>query len=642
MTLTPRRRVASTRLFCLLPLLFLGLPLQAAEPEPGSAPEASDTRTAPERFAITLQAPEDLQAFLSRHIELQRYRHLPDLDSGELDRLLLAAPDNLRQLLGTQGYFSPEVEVARQSGGPPLGEVLIRIEPGPATRVTSSAVYFSGDIASHAGAEDQRETVRRRSQQAVGQPFSQAAWDRTKSDTLRLLTAERYPRARIANSLSDIDATGHAAHWHIELDSGAPVQIGEVRVDGAERYDPRTVERLVRLAGLRPGADYSLSRLQDAQQHIADTGYYSSVFAYVDLDAAGEANAPAPVVVQVREAPLQKVVLGIGGSTNNGPRLSAEHQHLRMPLLGWQARSKLQLERNDQLLSTDWSAPVEDDGWHWLTGGRLARQIDGDTTVSSLRLSLGKAQNSPRMDRRYFVQYDRARTVNTALASLSSDGNEAAVSVNYGWTWRRFDQLPFPQSGYGLGLTLGAGTTLGNERKPFLSTQARWLGYWPLDRGLGVWTDTAETREPATSPPPSRNGRLALRLQGGALLADTAARIPDTQLFLTGGDNTVRGYGLRDIGVPQADGSVAPGRYMAVASFEWQRPIWRGGVRTDWESVLFADAGIVTNQASNTSPKVGVGVGLRYNSPVGPLHLDLAYGLGPKRLRVHLNVGFSF
>jgi translocation and assembly module TamA len=642
MTLTSRRRVVSTRLFCLLTLLLAGLPLRAAEPRPENPPEPGNALTAPERFAITLQAPDDLQAFLSRHIELQRYRHLPDLDSGELDRLLLAAPDNLRQLLGTQGFFSSRVEVGRRPGTPALGEVLIRIEPGPATRVASSAVYFSGDVARHAGAEPQREAVRQRSQQAVGQTFSQAAWDRTKSDTLRLLTAERYPRARIANSLSDIDTTGHAAHWHIELDSGPPVRIGEVRVEGAQRYDPRTVERLMRLAGLRPGADYSLTRLQDAQQHIADTGYYSSVFAYVDLDAAGEAGetAPlAPVVVQVREAPLQKVVLGVGGSTNNGPRLSAEHQHLRLPGLGWQARSTLQLERSDQLLSTDWSAPVEDDGWHWLTGARLARQIDGDSTVSSLRLSLGKAQNRPRLDRRYFVQYDRARTVNTSFARLSSDGNEAAVSVNHGWTWRRFDQLPYPQSGYGLGLTLGAGTTLGSERKPFLSAQARWLVYWPLDRlsSLG-----AAAREPDASPRPSRLGRLALRLQGGALLADTTARIPDTQLFLTGGDNTVRGYGLRDIGVPQPDGSVAPGRYMAVASFEWQRPIWRSGVRTDWESVLFADAGLVTNQPSNTSPKVGVGAGLRYNSPVGPLQLDLAYGVDARRFRIHLNVGFSF
>lgn len=638
MTLSPWRRVASTRLFCLLSVLSLGAPLWAAEPESGAAPEASVSTV--ERFGIDLQAPADLKAFLLRHIELQRYRHLPDLDSGELDRLLLTAPDNLRQLLGTQGHFSPVVTVGRQTGAQALGEVLIRVEPGPSTQVASAAVYFSGDIATQESAKDQREAVLRRSQQAVGQAFTQTAWDRTKADALRQLTAERYPRARIANSLSDIDAVAHAAHWHIELDSGAPVRIGEVRVLGAERYDPRTVERLVRLAGLQSGADYSLSRLQDAQQHIADTGYYSSVFAYVDLDApAAASEAGAPVVVQVSEAPLQKVVLGVGGSTNNGPRLSAEHKHLRLPGLGWQAQTTLQLERQDQLFSSDWSAPVEDDGWHWLTGGRLARQIDGDTTVSSLRLSLGKAQNRPRMDRRYFVQYDRARTVNTVLTRLSSDGNEAAISANYGWTWRRFDQLPFPQSGYGFGLTLGAGSTLGTERKPFVSTQARWLGYWSLDPWNVPWS---EPRDPSAAVPPSRNGRLALRLQGGALLADSAARIPDTQLFLTGGDNTVRGYGLRDIGVPEADGSVSPGRYMAVASFEWQRPIWRDGVRTAWEGVVFADAGVVTNQPSHTSPKLGVGAGLRYNSPVGPLQLDLAYGVDPRRLRIHLNVGFSF
>ena len=36
----------------------------------------------------------------------------------------------------------------------------------------------------------------------------------------------------------------------------------------------------------------------------------------------------------------------VGGSTNNGPRLSAEHKHLRLPVIGWQALSKLQLEVN--------------------------------------------------------------------------------------------------------------------------------------------------------------------------------------------------------------------------------------------------------------------------------------------------------
>jgi len=652
MNLRFRGRVVSTRLFCFLALWPVVAVAQSPEPVPLSAPsaspEAEGEAPAVERFGIRVEtASPQLQAFLLRHMELQRFRTLSDLDASELDRLLVTAPENLRDLLGTQGYFSPEISVTREpassAGGasPSLGEVLVRVTPGPTTQVVAATAYLSGDIASADAAAGQREALRRRSQLAVGQGFTQAGWSRLKSDLLRELTAERYPRGRIVNSLSDIDKLANQAFWHIELDSGAPVKVGEVRLNGAERYDPVTVQRLVRLAGLGPGTDYSLARLQDAQQRIADTGYYSSVFAYVDLDAtATDPSTPAPVVVQVKEAPLQSIVLGVGGSTNNGPRLSAEHKHLRLPGLGWQAMSKLQLERKDQLLSSDWSAPVQENGWQWLAGGRLARQIDDETTVSSLRLSLGKSQPTARLDRRYFVQYDRARTVNTVSARASSDGNEAAVSVNYGWTWRRFDTLPYPDEGYGLGLTLGVGSTLDGARKPFVTSQARWLAFWPL----GSAPPAAADNRPAgsTAVPHSRLGRLALRLQGGAVIASQSAPIPDTQLFLTGGDNTVRGYGLRDIGVVQADGSVTAGRYLGVASFEWQRPIWREGVRTDWESVVFVDAGTVTNRTTPTTARVGVGAGVRYNSPVGPLQLDLAYGVTPKRFRLHLNVGFSF
>lgn len=636
MTFLRRSRVVATRLACL-----------------GLFPFCAFAQ-APARFDIALEAPEPLAGFLLQHVELQRYRSLSDLDGRELGRLLNAAPENLRQLLGTQGHFSPHIQIdhdideATATDGRPLGTVRIRIDPGPVTTVASAQVFFTGDIAHHEAGAAQREAITRSSRAAVGRRFSQAAWSQTKSEALRLLTSERYPRARLVNSLSDIDSTTSVARWYLELDSGPVVRVGPVRVEGHERYDTQTVANLVALAGLRPGADYSLARLQDAQQQIADTGYYTSVFAYADLEPTeDDPLAPAPVVVQVREAPLQSLVLGAGGSTNNGPRLSAEHKHLRLPVLGWQALSKLQLERHDQLLSSDWRAPVEPDGWHWLAGARLARQIDDDLTLSSLRLSLGRAQASPRLDRRYFLQYDRARTVNTLAPRALQPGNEAALSANYGWTWRRFDTLPYPNRGFGLGLTLGVGSTLGTVRQPFVSAQARWLGYWSLDPVSQVLGDL---RDALISPRPTpeatdrtgRLGRLALRLQGGALLADTQAPIPDSQLFLTGGDNTVRGYGLRDIGVEQPDGTVRAGRYLAVASVEWQRPMWRAGERTPWETVLFADVGTVTNQTTEVDLRVGAGAGLRYNSPVGPLQLDLAYGLKPQRWRVHLNIGFSF
>jgi translocation and assembly module TamA len=322
--------------------------------------------------------------------------------------------------------------------------------------------------------------------------------------------------------------------------------------------------------------------------------------------------------------------------------LSVEHTHHRVPGIGWRALNKLQLERDDQLASTVWSAPVDDRGWRWISSGQAARQIDNFTTTTSQRLRAGQAQDTDDLDRSFFLQYDRARAVNSALRSLLPAPSESSVSANYAWTRRRFNDPVFPESGYGLGVELGVGTTLGDTRRPFTRAQTRWLGYWPIS-ALSGEPRTAPLGEARPAPDDTgRAGRLALRLQGGALWAQQSAPVPETQLFLTGGDSTVRGYGLRDIGVPQSDGSVSPGRYLAVASLEWQRPVWRNGVRSPWESVVFLDAGAVANMPSELRPQWGMGAGMRYNSPVGPLQVDLAYGLNSKRLRLHLNVGFTF
>ena len=620
----------------------------SANPErPVRTARSAASRPPPEpRFAIDLQAPEDLREFLLRHLELQRFRTLRDLDAPELNRLLAQATSNLRDLLGTQGYFSPEIAVdlapvvpgstpAPERQRPFLGTVTLRVEPGTLTRIASSQVYFRGDIAAAPEAAAQRADIERSATLNEGSAFTQSAWNGAKSQAVRALTAQRYPGGRIHNSLADIDPIDNTARVYIELDSGAPVRVGAVRINGIERYDPAVVERLVRLAGLTPGSDYALDQLQAAQQRIADTGYFDSVFVTIEPQGDG---SPAPVVVQVRESQQQKLVFGMGASTDSGARLLLEHTHLRVPGIGWRAVSEVRLERDDSLLSTRWHSPVDVKGWRWIASAQAQRQIDGFDTTTSQRLRLGQSQESAERDRSFFLQVDRARVNNRVLDPLNPVSTASSLSANYGWTRRRFDSTPFPNRGYGLGLELGVGTTLGQERAPFVRSMARWLGYWPLDGERSSPGATAAMPDTTSSYP----GRLALRLQGGAVWAKKDAPIPDTQLFVTGGDTSVRGYGLRDIGIAQADGGVSPGRYLAVGSIEWQRPVVRNGVRTPWETVVFVDAGAVANQPSDLRARVGVGAGVRYNSPVGPLQADLAYGVTPKSLRLHLTVGFTF
>jgi len=347
--------------------------------------------------------------------------------------------------------------------------------------------------------------------------------------------------------------------------------------------------------------------------------------------------------VQLHESKRQKVVIGLGGSTDNGARISLEHTHHSVPGLGWRAHHKLQLERIDQIASSDWSSPPNDDGWRKIAGAQLARQLDGATTTSSQRLRAGQTQSGIEYDRSFYLQYDRARVVNDLVRDPVAEAANSSISANYAWTRRRFDDLIFPQRGHGLAVELGVGYTLGGPRLPFGRTQARWLTYWPLGAvAQAADPEPGQARDVDTASRRTQFGRLALRLEGGAVVARDDAPVPDTQLFITGGDNTVRGYGLRDIGVRRPDGSIGPGRYKAVVSLEWQRPIWNGTRRSNWENVIFIDGGAISDKAGDLRPRWGVGTGLRYNSPVGPLQIDLAYGLETRRLRLHLNVGFAF
>ena len=105
----------------------------------------------------------------------------------------------------------------------------------------------------------------------------------------------------------------------------------------------------------------------------------------------------------------------------------------------------------------------------------------------------------------------------------------------------------------------------------------------------------------------------------------------------------MRGYGYQQIGITNAKGGTEPGRYLLVGSLEYRRPVWRNGRATDWDSVVFVDAGSVANHPAGLRHlKYGVGAGAIWRSPVGPVELAAAYGLQDRKLRLHMNLGFTF
>lgn len=568
-------------------------------------------------FNIDIRAPDPIRELLSRNIELRRFRDVADLDDAELARLVTTAERNVRELVATQGYFDPKISVRRElgQGGKPV--IVIEVDPGSITRVREVTIEFEGAIAQGKDPADmaQRNSIDSEWQLPRGHAFTQQDWDTAKTHATRQLIQRRYPSGHISYSLADVDAQAGRANLGLRLDSGPLFRLGPMHVTGVERYDPVIVPRLARLAA---GSIYDQDDIVQAQLRLSGSGYFDSAFIFVDPQS--DPNA-APVDVTVREAPLQRVVFGPGISTDSGPRLSLEYRHNRVPGLDWQAVTKLQAERKSPFIQSEWSAIPGEDGWRWGVLGRVERVDDGTLVTQGQKLRVGRTWLGSHIERNVYVQYDRA-SVQAApgitAATVPDIGDGQAVSVNYVWTGRYFDRQPYPTSGFGVAFEAGGGLTLSGSRSPFQRTVVRWLDIYPLTQG-----------------------RLQIRAEGDAVLAKAQARVPSQQMFRTGGDTTVRGYGFRDIGVDRS-GIVTPGRYMAIGSVEWQRPIRRAGVETNYESAVFLDAGSVADHVASLRPEYGAGVGVRYKSPLGPFEADLAWGFKPRKLRLHFNIGLTF
>ncbi len=99
----------------------------------------------------------------------------------------------------------------------------------------------------------------------------------------------------------------------------------------------------------------------------------------------------------------------------------------------------------------------------------------------------------------------------------------------------------------------------------------------------------------------------------------------------------MRGFGYRSLGPADANGSVIGGELLTVLSLEVDRQLLQG-----WGVAAFYDVGDAVNGLS-LSLEQGIGLGLRWRSPVGYVRVDGAFAVSrsgpPFPFRLHFNVG---
>jgi translocation and assembly module TamA len=136
---------------------------------------------------------------------------------------------------------------------------------------------------------------------------------------------------------------------------------------------------------------------------------------------------------------------------------------------------------------------------------------------------------------------------------------------------------------------------------------------------------------------------IAGRALAGSVVGASAADVPPDYLFFSGGGGTVRGFPYQSLGVDLGGGTIIGGRSFLGASGEL-----RYSINDTFGLVGFADAGYVGADAfpgAGGGYQVGAGVGLRYDTGIGPVRLDVAmpvYGSGGDGVQFYVGIGQSF
>lgn len=556
------------------------------------------------QYTVQITAPHGLDKLLESNLDIVRWSKRTDVTPGQMEQLYKTAPEQITELLATEGYFSSHVEASIDREKKP--EVIhFAVDPGEAVHVSSIDLRVVGDVKNDPEADARIAQVGQAFAIKVGDVFRQTQWNAAKDSAVHSLARKVYAAARITSSRVQVNPEAHTAEIQLELDSGPPMAFGELVVTGLKRYSKRIV---VNLNPIRPGDAYNEDELIKFQRRLLTAGYFAT--AVVTARADRSSTQRVPVTVTLVEAPAKRVEVGVGLSTDRGPRGQIDYSDSNAFDRAWRFSSNLYVDRLSQSVTGGLQFPRLESGWRYSTEGKFRNEdIQGQHTTDWSVVG-AHTYTVETYESQQALQF---LTERSALVGGTVD-NRQALFLSQRWTFNNLDDLINPHRGYFATLQVGGASAEVLSTRTFGRVDLKGAYLQPFGP---KWT-------------------LGLRAEVGVVLAGSREGIPSAYVFRTGGDNTIRGYAFESLGVAE-NGAIVGGRYLVIGSAELTR--W---LTPQWGAAVFYDTGNAFDDRHDFNPVNGYGAGVRWRSPVGSLSLDLAYGEEVKSFRVHFSAGYAF
>jgi translocation and assembly module TamA len=621
-------------------------------------PPAVTAATLPYRLEFDLGQADEAKA-LTRTLQdaslLYRLRQDAPPDGETLARRMASDLNPLVDALWSQGYFNAEVAlvvdgVTLKVGAEPdvrliraleshrnrdAVPITVSVQPGPVFALRDIAVSERSATGSPAIAEPARVT-----RLNPGDPATASALRAAQAALVDHLRAQSRPLAKVVELRPVVDHAARIMDVTYVVEPGPVAGFGDVALGDTAGIPPAVVRSFIYL---EPGDPYSPKALTDTRKSIATIPAIASVRIREaeSLDAAGN----LPIFVEVTERPKRLIGFAARYSTIDGPAVKTYWEHRN--LFGGAERLRLEgdiflapridgskitkfedFERSDLggRFSFSFLKPaLGGSRYDWLLDGVATRQRVGTNRFGGYTARYGNVTTA--IQRRFSdtfsvqagLEVERGQT-SDVLGQVDYTLVGIPLSVKYDST----DSLLDATRGIRATASVAPYPTFLGSTVGIIQSKAAFSAYYALDRDARYVLA----------------GRVGLGSISGADLDD----IPATRRFYAGGGGSVRGYAYRTLSPLGPLNRLTGGRSLFEGSVEARIKV------TDTIGVVpFFDAGTAFEGSLpdfKQRLQMAAGLGLRYYTAIGPIRVDVAAPLNPRKgdkpVALYVSIGQSF
>ncbi|OLS44466.1 hypothetical protein BV509_09010 [Rhodovulum sulfidophilum] len=546
-----------------------------------SAPGAPDAvRQALENSALSLQAASE-----------------PDASAQDIFAAARADYARLVGVLYARGYYGPEVHVTLDgreaadlsplSVPARIGRVEIRVATG------RPFAFSEAQIDPLAPGTDLPEGF------APGRPAEAGTIRAAAEAGVDGWRTAGHAKARVAGQSLIANHPGATLAARVRLDPGPAVRFGDLVIASGSRVRE---ERLRAIAGLPMGEPFDPEALDRSAERLRRTGAFRSV-RLTEAETLGPGNS-MDIGLEVVDQKKRRLGFGIELSSLEGATVSGYWMHRN--LLGGAERLRFDFEiagiggqeggGEDLSLSARFDRPAvidADTGLYLL--GAVEDLDEPDYTETNARVGGG-------LTRIFTPHLSGEAGVLLRYSDVSDDLGDRQLThltLPVSLTWDRRDDALDAHDGFYLDGSVTPLLAVGGAAESGALVKADARIYQPLGSRVV----------------------LAGRAQIGSVVGASSDGVPPALLFFSGGGGTVRGQPYQSLAVDLPNGDRIGGRSFVGLSGEA-----RIGVTRAIQMVAFYDAGFVgpDSWVSDGDWHSGAGLGLRYDTGIGPIRFDIA------------------